>query len=188
MMSLININNKNNVSYASFELAEKLIKYGLNSPIFLCIGNSNVVGDLFGPMCGEMLKRKQICNVVGDLSYNVTLSNLSLTYNKLRKENPFNPIIVVDSALSNFNDVGMINFLPYGCLPAHEKNNQIMGDFSILANVNVLGINNFLFLKTVKFNMVKQMAQFVCNVICEALKLKKNYENNSNNFNVNVGY
>lgn len=67
--------------------------------VIVCIGNSEIMGDSFGPFVGEMLKNDY--NVVGDMKNNVNYSNLEFNMRqiKIKYNNPY--IIAVDSAVSN---------------------------------------------------------------------------------------
>ena len=171
-----------NINQFSFEVGDAIVNKKNLEPVFLCVGNSNVVGDLFGPYCGEILKNTyKVKNVFGDLNHNITYKNLKTTYLKIKDNFKDNPLIIIDSALGSLSDVGNVKFLKYGCIPAYLNNNQIMGDFSIFGITNVAGINNFLFLKTVKFKMVEQMASFCCLGIFESLNLLNRYANLKNN-------
>ena len=174
----------NQESFA-FEFAENITKKGLNDPIFLCVGNSNVVGDLFGPLCGEILKTKyKFKYVFGDLKNNITSKNLIETYKFIKSNFPLNPICVIDASLCDVASVGMLKFLPYGCLPACNSNTKVMGDFSILGCVNVTGISGLMFLRTVKFEMVLSMCEFACfgiNRAIELMSIIKNYSNKKAN-------
>lgn len=186
-MSEYGIANKKNIRVLAFELANNFVEFNYCEPIFLCVGNSNVVGDLFGPMCGEILSKKyKINNVVGNLTHNITSKNLNSIYNSIKQNFPFNKIVVIDSALSHIESVGNVKFLPYGCIPASSRNSEIMGNASILANVNVLNVSGLMFLKSVKYKMVKVMAEFVCEAIMEALKLKEIYKSTCKNYNTKI--
>lgn len=178
---LISPKYKENISKTAFLFAEMLSKYSFDQPIFLCVGNSNVVGDMFGPMCGHILKNVlKLKYVYGDFSTNITSLNINEVYAEIKSKFPTKPIIVVDSALSDISEVGYVKFLGYGCIPAYTKNQQIMGNFSVLANVNVVGLNNILFLKTVRYDMVKTMANFACSAIAEGLKISRIIKNSPN--------
>ena len=79
--SYLGKNAKKNLAY---EIGGKLIDA---SPVFLCVGNSNVVGDCFGPLVGEILTNKyQIKRVFGTLKHNVTSKNLAEVYDFIKKE------------------------------------------------------------------------------------------------------
>lgn len=175
------VKNIENCERLAFEFVEFLTQKGLNKPVFLCVGNSNVVGDLFGPLCGEILKtRYNFDCVFGDLKNNVTANNLVDVFNKIKQKFPLSPICVIDSNLCNVGEVGNIKFLPYGCLPAYNSNTKIMGECCMLANINVSGVTGMMFLKTVKFDMVVSMCNFVCCAINRGLQLTKIIQNISN--------
>ena len=164
--SYLGKNAKKNLAY---EIGGKLIDA---SPVFLCVGNSNVVGDCFGPLVGEILTNKyQIKRVFGTLKHNVTSKNLAEVYDFIKLKFPFSKIVIVDAALTQEENVGLINFLNSGCVPAHTTNFKIFGDYSLLGLTNVTGVSGLNFLKTVKFNMVLNMANFVSDAIFQSLKL-----------------
>ena len=171
-----------NVVKIAFCLLQMFVEFGNEQPIFLCVGNSNVVGDMFGPLCGDILKNNfKIKNVYGTLTKNVTSKNLINVYNNIKQKHPLSPIVVLDASVGECEEVGTICLEDNGCLPAHNTNNVVMGNVSVLGRVNVVGISDFMFLKTVKYKMVSDMAKIVCCSIDKALKFKKIYDKNSNN-------
>ena len=166
--SYLNMNNKNSFAY---ELGGKLVK---STPIFLCVGNSNVVADCFGPLVGEILTKKYgISGVFGNLENNITSKNINQIYQMIKLKYPNKKVVIIDAALSESNNVGLVNFLNTGCVPACFTNFKIMGDYSILGLTNVKGVNGLMFLKTVKFNMVLNMAKFVAESIFKSINLIK---------------
>lgn len=181
-MAIFNLNNTAGITKFSFNFAETLIENNFLDPVFLCVGNSNVVGDLFGPMCGEQLKKaNKNLKVFGTLNDNVTSKNLLKTYNFIKQKHPLNPVVIIDSALGEEEEVGLVKLNNHGCLPAHKTNNIIMGNICVLGVVNAIGISDFMFLKTVKFNMVNSLSDHCAKAILQGLKLKEIYENSSNN-------
>ncbi len=168
-MGYYNYLGKNSCTNLAYEMGANLIN---NNPVFLCVGNSNVVGDCFGPLVGEILTRKyQIKRVFGNLEHNITSKNIMEVYNLVKLRYPTEKIVIVDAALTQEENVGMIKFLNSGCVPACNTNFKILGDYSLLGLTNVTGISGLNFLKTVKFNMVLQMANFVASTICKSLEL-----------------
>ncbi|MBQ2864056.1 MAG: DUF1256 domain-containing protein [Clostridia bacterium] len=181
-MNVFNVNNHNTNKRFSFAFCEALIEKNADEPIFLCVGNSNIVGDLFGPLCGELLKKQNPhLKVFGTLSSNITSKNLQNTYSFIKNTYPLNQVVIIDSALGEEEEVGLVKFLEYGCFPAHKSNNLLMGNLSVLGVVNAVGISNFMFLKSVKFNQVLKMANCCVQAILEGLKIKEIYKNLSNN-------
>ena len=70
--------------------------------VFVCVGTNKVVFDLFGPLCGEHLKRKNI-PYFGDCDYNVNAltmkDRLKEIYNKNKLENK--NIIAIDASVTD---------------------------------------------------------------------------------------
>ena len=193
-MGVYGLSSNNNTRKMAFEIAEKLLDYG-EEPVFLCVGNSNVVGDMYGAMVGDILKDETRLKgrVFGTLNDNVRASNLYDTWAEIKNKFPLSPIVIIDSALTDENQVGYVKFCPYGCIPNATQNNKIMGNLSILAMVNSVGISQLMFLKSVKYTMVKDMAQFTAKSILESLKLYDTIKCNftkfsSNKTHMSVGY
>lgn len=87
----------------------------MDNILFLCIGNSNIIGDSLGPLIGSFLQshKKNICNnakidVLGTLSDPIGYKNITNSFeNKiLRKE--YSKIVVIDSALGTEKNIGKI--------------------------------------------------------------------------------
>ena len=180
------------MSNVNFDLKVKRLAFkfckgvclGFNlEPIFLCVGNSNLVADLFGPMCGEMLKNSnKTLKVFGTLNSNVTSNNVNQVYKLIKQKYPLNPVVIIDSAVGEVEELGRVKFCFGGCFPAHKTNTTIMGDFSFLGVVNTIGINDFMLLKSVKFNSVCNQANVCVSAVLEGIKLIEVYKNYSNNF------
>ena len=75
--------------------------------IFICIGTNKIVGDSFGPIIGEILKRNvndRRIKVIGDLINNINAKNI-----KNIKYNCANPYVIsIDSALSDTIEPGNV--------------------------------------------------------------------------------
>ena len=93
---------------------------------------------------------------------------------------------MLDAAVAELEGVGKVSLCNYGCLPAYNNNTMVMGDISVLAQVNMVGISDFMFLKTVKYGSVVSAVNFVCEAIIKGLTLKNIYEKNSNKINLNM--
>ena len=178
---ILNPNSSCDMTKFAFNFVEYLCKFSLNQPVFLCVGNSNVVADIFGPMCGYILKNKYGINLVyGDLKNNITSSNLYSVYDEIKAKYPDRPVCVIDAALVDVIDVDTVTLTNYGCIPSCFSSSKLIGNMAILGNINVLGLNKLMFLKTVKFDMVTSMANFVCEGIFRGLKIAKTIKSSSN--------
>lgn len=163
----------------AYEIGGNLVDY---NPVFLCVGSSQVVADSFGPLVGELLIKKYgIKRVFGNLEHNITSKNLNEVYNLIKLKYPTSKIVIIDAALSQEENVGIVKFLNTGCVPACNTNLKVYGDFSLLGLTNVVGINSLYFLKTVKFNMILNMAQFLASTINKSLELIKSVNFNTKN-------
>ena len=162
---------KNCSTNLAYEMGGKLVD---GNPVFLCVGSSNVVGDSFGPLVGEILTKKfGIKQVFGNLEHNITSKNLEQVYALIKLKFPTSKIVIIDAAITHDSNVGMVNFLSTGCVPACQTNLKIYGDYSLLGLTNVIGVSGLNFLKTVKFKMVLDMANFVASTINASLELIK---------------
>ena len=128
---MLALNNEIKIKRLDFKFCKGVV-LGFNlEPIYMCVGNSDLVADLFGPMCGEMLKNSnKNLKVFGTLSSNITSKNINQVYSFIKQKYPLNPIVVIDSALGEVEEMGMVKFCFNGCLPAHTTNNTIMGNLS----------------------------------------------------------
>ena len=115
---------------------KKIIQKEQRNLVFVCIGNSRIVGDSFGPLVGSYLKilmnkEKEKIKILGDIEEPIyTEKNIK---NVAKLDNEQNCMIVIDSALSkeNINDTVFISknktFLGNGV----GKTIYAMGDISI---------------------------------------------------------
>ena len=107
--------------------------------VILCIGTSKILGDAFGPMVGSILKENYNLPVYvyGDLVHNITAQNLESYINMVKKYHKDCHMLVIDSALGDENEVGVIKIYNHGCAPrsAIENRFMVVGDSSILGVV-----------------------------------------------------
>lgn len=84
------------------QIKEDLREIMTKDTVFVCVGTNKVVFDLFGPLCGNHLKRKNI-PYFGDCDYNVNAltmeDRLKEIYNKNKLENK--NIIAIDAAVTD---------------------------------------------------------------------------------------
>lgn len=104
--------------------------------VFLCVGNSKIWYDSFGPMIGSLLKHLNINKFVyGNCGYNITAKNLDEYLNLIYKfhVNPF--IIVVDSCFSS-RSCGLKVSLSPSLVAGFTDKSRRVGDLSINYCVN----------------------------------------------------
>ena len=113
---------------------EKIKKTSLTRDVvFLCVGNSKVWYDSFGPMMGSLLQFFGVKNYVyGNIRSNIHKDNIH-EYIKIINKFHYNPYIVVfDNAFSNNDEFG-IKIMEDGVECAAFSNDPAyVGDLSIL--------------------------------------------------------
>ena len=146
-------------------------------PVFLCVGSDKVVGDCLGVFVGELLKKKYKINgfIYGDFNVNINANNLKEIVQEIKKKHPNSPIVLVDAILGDIEEVGQVKFYRSGAIPGGEFNKgELVGDYSILAVVGAKGINALNFVKSVRLNLVVNLAEFIAESISRAYKFAQN--------------
>lgn len=108
--------------------------------VFMCVGNSKVWYDSFGPIVGSLLTNtyKIKSYVYGNCEKNITRTNL-LSYINFIKTKHFNKkIIVIDSAINDSPDIKIVVFRKGGVVCAYYENNVGIGDMGILCPVKTI--------------------------------------------------
>ena len=181
---------QNIINYKSQEITEKLKQYincqknnkDFLNIVILCIGTDRMTGDSFGPLVGSLLEEKleksNICNIniYGTLEKNVCYTNIHEILNLIEDRHPSSCVIVIDSALSNKENIGKVivsNEEMHIGKGLNKKKIEI-GNISIKA---IVGKNtkipkyNFYTLQTVSLNEVIKLSRIVSNCIINAIEL-----------------
>ena len=86
----------------------------MNNILFVCIGDSNIVGDSLGPLIGTFIQKNKHTiqtnsniNVIGTMEFPIGYDTINEKINCTR-ENDNTFIIVIDSALGSENNIGKI--------------------------------------------------------------------------------
>ena len=145
---------------------------GSREPIFLCIGVDRSAGDCFGPLTGTLLRQMRVPNVIGTLDSPVHAKNIEEACSSLAKGSY---IVAIDASLGNARDIGFLAVKRTPLYPgkAMGKNLPPVGDISVILNVNVGGIANYLFLQNASLHTVWSGADLVARSIATALYMKK---------------
>ena len=151
----------------NLKMFEEFLKSNKNNIVFVCVGNSDVWYDSFGPIVGSLLIN--INNfpyfVYGNMHTNIKLTNLNNYINWIKKKHFNKKIVVIDAALSKINRECIV-FREGAIKCAYfNKESKPFGDFSILCPINenikkidngfVNIINNSIIIKTL---IVKYLA------------------------------
>lgn len=121
-------------NYNMYQCLEKAATQG-REVVFLCVGNSKVWYDSFGPLLGGVLQCLNLNKFIyGNHKYNITAKNLGEFVNLIYRfhNNPF--IIVIDSCLSR--STGLKVSLSPCEVAAFSDEKRVIGDLSINYLIN----------------------------------------------------
>ncbi|NPV72593.1 MAG: spore protease YyaC [Pelotomaculum sp.] len=140
--------------------------------VFLCIGAERSTGDSFGPMTGTLLKQMKVNNVFGTLENPVHAQNLTEIYNSIEK-GKFT--VAIDASLGSFGELGFLKVKKGPIHPGSATGKDLppVGDLSVVLNVGIGGIANYLLLQTASLNMVWKGANIVARSVSTALYMIK---------------
>lgn len=159
---LYNVNNKNEI-------------------IFLCVGTDKVIGDCIGPIIGTQIENKlkklniSNINVYGTLKNNLNYKNINEVLINISHSYKKPLIIVIDSALSNKENIGKIFVSNNKTIIGNglNKNNIVIGDISIKVAITKnykLPSYNFKALQNISLNTVMILSNIVSEGIIETIK------------------
>ena len=147
--------------------------------VILCIGTSKCIGDSLGPLVGEDLYSKvnqSNIYIFGNLKRNITYQNVDIVLNKIDKQIKNSYFIVIDSALSNRENIGKMviskNKMIIG--NALNKQNYEIGDLSIKGVVGENKkscIQNFNELNNVSISLIKKLSRIISNKVIQTLNV-----------------
>ena len=133
--------------------------------IFICIGTNKIVGDSFGPIIGEILKRNvkdRKIKVIGDLTNNINSKNIK-------------NIISIDSALSNSIEPGNVFIIKKGLVPGSALNKKA----TAIGNIAIKGIvakdeksliKNYYNLKNADYKLILKFSKNISKIILQSIK------------------
>ena len=145
--------------------------------VILCIGTSKCIGDSLGPLVGENLYNKinkSNIYIFGNLKNNITYQNVDIVLSKINKQIKNSYYIVIDSALSDKENIGKVvisrNKMIIGS--SLNKLNYEIGNLSIKGVVGEnknSSIQNFNELNNVSINLIKNLSKHISNKILQTL-------------------
>lgn len=153
-----NIGSANGISESLSRL------YQTPYPVIVCVGSDLVVGDCLGPYIGSQLSKKlNNVFVYGTLERPITAKETRVVYNTVKKIHPKSRILVVDAAVGDKTDIGLIKVTDKGIKPGLGVNK----DLDILGDVSIIGIvaeketpPNNLFYQT-RFSLIYDLSQVI---------------------------
>ena len=147
--------------------------YKTPSPVIICVGSDLAVGDSLGPYIGSELIKCHIKNtyVYGTLSHPITAKEIGTVYKTIKNIHPKSKILVIDAAVGNKEDIGVIKVTDKGIKPGLgvNKDLQLIGDVSIIGIVaeNDNALNNIL--HTTRFSLIYKLSKIIVDGIMDYL-------------------
>ena len=147
-------------------ILEKLIKISEEREVvFLCVGNSRVWYDCFGPIFGSVLISLGINKYIyGNTKFNITANNVSYFVELIYKfhNNPY--IIVVDSILDG-NFCGGLKIREKSIICAGLSNSPLeIGDMSITYSIDINNKQKYYLLDDI-LQKIKKMSRILLNIL-----------------------
>ena len=152
--------------YASEGIAQainKLNEYN-KPPVIVCIGSDLVLGDSLGPLCGTMLKRKNLnAFIYGTLNEPITAKEVLYLKKYLSSIHPFSPVLAIDAAVGETEDLGIIKAVKRGLKPGLGVNKNLgeIGDFSLIGVVAKKSAENYQLFNLTRLGLVYKMAEVI---------------------------
>ena len=161
-----------NCVYANFnfefnKVIKKVNEKRYSDLIFICIGTNKIVGDSFGPIIGEILKRNvndRRIKVIGDLINNINAKNI-----KNIKYNCANPYVIsIDSALSDTIEPGNVFIIKKGLVPGSALNKKA----TAIGNIAIKGIVAKDEKNLIKnyYNLILKFSKNISKIILQSIK------------------
>lgn len=143
-------------------------------PVILCIGNSRVFADSVGPAVGHLLKNKYNIktHVYGETLNPITYSKLSFFVDYINKTHKNQKLLVIDSSLGIFSQIGSITVKESGLLSGSLQGSPIkVGDLSISCITLENQLRGKLMLAGLKKQIINNISLSVAKVIADAFSI-----------------
>lgn len=147
--------------------------------VFVCLGCQGFIFDKLAVLVADLLKHTYNIPyyVYGGSNANITKSNLKVYLEMIKQKHSGHKIVVVDSALSTSENVGLVKV--YGCGTvaggAFDSNGDVVGDYSI---IGIVGSKDSLLTRLLLTdrNFIDDMAKTIAGGINEFVKLRKYFQ------------
>lgn len=170
---VFSINSLNVFTKEQISTSLKKTTNNINQLVIVCIGSDIILGDSLGPIVGTMLKQKQVnAYLYGTLSAPITAKDVPVVRKQIKILHPNATILVVDAAVGNSDDVGLIKIYNKGLYPGKgvNKNLGIIGDVSIMGIVQSKSIRNYNLYNLTRLGLVYRMAEQISEGVSNFIK------------------
>lgn len=140
--------------------------------VIVCVGSDKISGDSLGPLVGSYLKDDNVpCPVYGAMGNTVNGVNIEEYRRMLSRYHRGVPIIAIDAAVGNADEVGQIKFRLGGVQAggAIGRSETPLGDLAILGVVSAKGGDVLASLLSVPYREVEILARKIADKIREVL-------------------
>lgn len=169
------------------ELSNAIISlFRTKKPVIICVGSDLVVGDSLGPYIGtKLLESLDDVIVYGTLKHPITAKEIKTIHEKIKEIHPASKILVIDAALGNEDEVGLIKVKNKGLKPGLgvEKDLPEIGDVSILGIVGTYSKNKNKDLLNTRFNLIYNISNTIIKATISAINTINSTEKESNILN-----
>ena len=141
-------------------------------PAIVCVGSDRVAGDSLGPLTGSILQKSGAdAFLYGTLEKTVTAREVPALSAFLQKTHPKSPVLAIDAAVGNAEEVGLVKLSGTPLYPGSGTNKQLgrLGDASILGIV-ARREEGFAALDRVRLGTVCRMAEVIAEAVLLALE------------------
>ncbi len=179
-INIFHIVNNGGMNEYCFSITNKYAKYGIADglnkffdgfiPVIICIGTDASIGDSLGPIVGSrLIKNTKNLFVYGTLNAPMTAREISSIKNFVKEVHPLAKTLVIDAAVGNEEDVGVMKVIDEGIMPGlgADKNLPMLGDVSIMGIVAKKSKNNNAFINLTRLSFVYKMAEIIADGILE---------------------
>ena len=138
----------------------------------VCVGSDRVAGDSLGPLTGSILQKSGAdAFLYGTLEKTVTAREVPALGAFLQKTHPKSPVLAIDAAVGNAEEVGLVKLSGAPLYPGSGTNKQLgrLGDVSILGIV-ARREEGFAALDRVRLGTVCRMAEVIAEAVLLALE------------------
>ena len=176
--------------YASNGITEAIKELNVfeKIPIVICVGSDLVLGDSLGPLVGTFLKKKNIRTYIyGNLSSPITAKEVNYAGKYLKEMHPNSLSIVVDAAIGESDDIGLVRVLNKGIKPGQGVNKDLdkLGDIGIIGIVASKSIKNYNLFNLTRLNLIYKMAETISDGIYNyIIDIQSNIENCYQNYKI----
>lgn len=165
---------------AYYEVAEFIKDYISKDTVIVCIGTDKCIGDCLGPLVGTFLTDAFFpLPVYGTIESPIHALNIEKRLSEITKKHPRCKIIGIDACLGEGKSIGEIHTRDYPIHPGKGVGKKLpdVGSSSIIAIVDSSDNAEFFTSRSIRLNLIMQMAKVISLGLIQGYKLKMKNSN-----------